>query len=163
MYLNQFKAVKCFLKKIAMMGNVIGVPQNMEYVFRVLSVKENWKHWSTPREIQAGVPQGSILSPASYSLYTNDAPLSPGVHLAFFANDTWKYCTDWKEGYVLRKLQRSLILVETWCECWNIKINEDNAQAIYALKDLDPQDTSYIERTENPICKSYKISRCNLW
>jgi hypothetical protein len=37
---NQFRAVKCFLEKIAMMGNVIGVPQNMEYVFRVPSVKK---------------------------------------------------------------------------------------------------------------------------
>jgi hypothetical protein len=35
MYLNQFRAVKRFLKKIAMICNVIGVPQNMEYVFRV--------------------------------------------------------------------------------------------------------------------------------
>jgi hypothetical protein len=34
-YGNQLSAVKCFLEKIAMMGNVIGVPQNMEYVFRV--------------------------------------------------------------------------------------------------------------------------------
>jgi hypothetical protein len=41
MYLNQFRTVKCFLEKIAMMGNVIGVPQNMEYVFRVPSVNES--------------------------------------------------------------------------------------------------------------------------
>jgi hypothetical protein len=40
MHLNQFRSVKCFLEKIAM-GNVIGVPQNMEYVFRVLSVKKS--------------------------------------------------------------------------------------------------------------------------
>jgi hypothetical protein len=38
---NQFRAVKHFLEKIAMMGNVIGVPQNMEYVFRVASVEES--------------------------------------------------------------------------------------------------------------------------
>jgi hypothetical protein len=40
MYLNQFRAVKCFIEKTAMMGNVIGVPQNMECVFRVPSVKK---------------------------------------------------------------------------------------------------------------------------
>jgi hypothetical protein len=40
-YLNQFRAVKCFLEKIAMMGNVIGVPQNTECVFRVPSMKKS--------------------------------------------------------------------------------------------------------------------------
>jgi hypothetical protein len=40
MYLNQFRAVKGFLEKITIMGNVIGVPQNMEYLFRVPSVNK---------------------------------------------------------------------------------------------------------------------------
>jgi hypothetical protein len=44
MYLNQFRALKCFLEKIAMVGNMVGVPQNMEYVFRVLSVKKVENH-----------------------------------------------------------------------------------------------------------------------
>jgi hypothetical protein len=41
MYLNQLKAVKCFLEKIAMMGNVIGVPPNMECAFGVPSLKKS--------------------------------------------------------------------------------------------------------------------------
>jgi hypothetical protein len=39
--------------------------------------------------------------------------------------------TDHKEGYILRKLQRGLSAIETWCERWNVKINEDKTQAIY--------------------------------
>jgi histone deacetylase complex regulatory component SIN3 len=34
---------------------------------------------STPREIQAGVPQGPVLSPTLYSPYINDTPQTPGV------------------------------------------------------------------------------------
>jgi hypothetical protein len=34
------------------------------------------------------------------------------------------------EGYVLRKLQRGLTLIESWCKHWNIKINVDKTQAI---------------------------------
>jgi hypothetical protein len=46
MYLNQFRAVKCFPDKTAMMGNVIVVPQSMKCVFRVLSLKRVENHCS---------------------------------------------------------------------------------------------------------------------
>jgi hypothetical protein len=59
------------------------------------------------------VPLASTL----YSMYINDTPQTPGVHT---------HTRDCKEGYVLRKLQCSLTSVESWCEHWNIKINEDN-------------------------------------
>jgi len=42
---------------------------------------------STPRDLQAGVLQGSVLSLAPYSLYINDTPQTPGVYLALFADD----------------------------------------------------------------------------
>jgi hypothetical protein len=77
------------------------------------------------RKMQAGVPQGSVLSPTLFNMYINDARQTHGVHLALFADDTCLYATDRKEGFVVRKLQRGLSLMETWCERWNIKINED--------------------------------------
>jgi len=58
----------------------------------------------TPRDIQAGVPQGSVLSPVLYSQYISDSPQTPGVYLTLFAYDTCIYRTDLKESYVLRKL-----------------------------------------------------------
>jgi hypothetical protein len=44
---------------------------------------------STLRDIQAGVPQGSVLAPTMYSLYISDIPQTPGIHLALFADDTY--------------------------------------------------------------------------
>jgi hypothetical protein len=86
---------------------------------------------SSPREMRAGVPQRSILSPTLYNIYINDTPQTPGVYLALFADDTCLFATERKERYVLRKLQRGLDAIEMWCEHWNIKINEDKTQAIY--------------------------------
>jgi hypothetical protein len=77
---------------------------------------------STPREMQAGVPHGSVLSPTLFNLYINDALQTHGVHLALFADDTCLYATDPKEGFIVRKLQRGLSSMETWCEHWNIKL-----------------------------------------
>jgi hypothetical protein len=86
---------------------------------------------STPRYMQAGVSQGSVLSLTWYNLYINDTPQTHGVNLALFADDTCLYATDRKEGYVLRKIQRGLDSMAAWCKYWNIKINEDKTRAIY--------------------------------
>jgi hypothetical protein len=91
---------------------------------------------STPREIQAGVPQGSVLAPTLYSLYINYTPRTQGVHLALFADDTCLYATDHRGSFVLRKLQRRLNAMEEWSEKWNIKINENKTRAVYFSKRL---------------------------
>jgi hypothetical protein len=54
---------------------------------------------STPRCMQARVPQGFVLFSTLYNLYINDTPQTIGVNLALFADDTCLYvyiyiCTD---------------------------------------------------------------------
>jgi hypothetical protein len=53
--------------------------------------------------MQAGVQQGSVLSPTLFNIYTNDAPQTHGVHLVLFADDICLYATDCKEGFIARK------------------------------------------------------------
>jgi hypothetical protein len=93
---------------------------------------------STPGEIQAGVPQVSVLAPTLYSLHINDTVQTPGVHLALSDDDTCIHATDRKESYVLRKFQRNLNAKEVRCELWNVKINEDKTQAIYFTRRHGP-------------------------
>jgi hypothetical protein len=71
---------------------------------------------STPREMWAGVPQDSVLSTILYNTYMHDALRAPGVYPALFAHDTFLYATGRKEYFVVRKFQRGLSLVKTWCE-----------------------------------------------
>jgi hypothetical protein len=70
----------------------------------------------------------------------NDTPQTPGIYLAFFADYTCIRTTHCKEGYVLRKLQRGLTSTESWCERWNIKINEEKIEAIYFSHKLRPTE-----------------------
>ena len=52
---------------------------------RMFRVK-NDHEYSSPRRIQAGVPQGSILGPTLYLLFTYDMPTTNNVKM--FADDT---------------------------------------------------------------------------
>jgi hypothetical protein len=96
--------------------------------------------FSGPRKIPAGIAQGCILTPIFYSLYINDDPAAHGTHLAMFADDTCIYATEKYERRVLGKLQRGLTVVNSWCEHWNIKINEGKSQAIYFSRSLRVPD-----------------------
>jgi hypothetical protein len=81
-------------------------------------------------------------------------PQTPGVNLALFADDTCLYATECKEGYVLRKLQIGLDAIETWCERWNIKINEDKTQAIYFTHRIrEPESLLTLNGRNIPLCK----------
>jgi hypothetical protein len=91
---------------------------------------------SMPWEMQAGVPQGSVLSPTLYNICINDAPQTPGVHLALFA-DTFLYGADQEEGFLVSGLSS----MDTWCEHWNIKINEDKTQGIYFSRSRRPPES----------------------
>jgi hypothetical protein len=46
---------------------------------------------STPRDIHAGAPQISILSPTLYSILLNDVLQIPDVYRGFFVDDTCLY------------------------------------------------------------------------
>jgi hypothetical protein len=84
-----------------------------------------------PGHMKARAPQGSILSLALYNLCINNTLQTNGVHLALFTDDTCLYETERKKWYVLRELQRGLNSIATWCEFFNIKINEGSTRAIY--------------------------------
>jgi hypothetical protein len=70
-------------------------------------------------------------------MHTNDAPQTPGVHLALFADDISLYATYARRVLLLEKFQRGLSPMETWCERWNIKINKDKSKEIYFLTVVD--------------------------
>jgi hypothetical protein len=111
---------------------------------------------SSPRKVAAGMPQGSVLAQVLYSLYINDAPAAPGIHLALFADDTCVYATEKHERRVFNKLQRGLIAVGSWCQRWTIKINEGKTQAIFPKRRRMPGDDLQLNGWNIPLVNNVK-------
>lgn len=90
---------------------------------RYFRVKQG-QAYSKLKKIEAGVPQGSILGPILYLLYTADIPLPFNSKIATFADDTCILSTGNDVIESTRKLQASVNKIVAWTETWRIKLNE---------------------------------------
>jgi len=73
--------------------------------------------------VEAGVPQGSVLGPILYVLYTADIPVSPVVSNLVFADDTALLSTSSDLTTATQRVQAHLDNIFIWATRWKIKIN----------------------------------------
>ena len=87
--------------------------------------------YSEPFDIEAGVPQGSILGPLLYNIYTSDIPPLPeGGVLSQFADDTAVIYKGRIIGALTNKLQGALDVLNEFYTSWKIVINAAKTQTI---------------------------------
>lgn len=90
--------------------------------------------------IPAGVPQGSLLGPILYSIYTSDIPaLGDGCVFFQFADDTALAVKGRTPREITNKLQRCLDAFVDYATIWKIKINAAKTQAIMFLHRQSPK------------------------
>lgn len=83
------------------------------------------------KSITAGVPQGSVLGPTLYNIFSADMPRLNSCKLAVYADDVGLYCTHVLSQDVLNELQCALDNLVDYYFKWKIKLNSNKTQAIY--------------------------------
>ena len=81
--------------------------------------------------VRAGVPQGSILGPILYNLFTSDLPTLPaGCQKSLFADDTSISAKGRSLRVICSRLQKSLDIFASYLKRWKISPNASKTQLI---------------------------------
>lgn len=89
---------------------------------------------STERSLEAGVPQGSVLSPLLYSLFTRDIPKPPNSQIAVYADDTAILACSLSPVLMCRYLQEAATVIEEWFSRWLLKVNPDKSSGLFVTR-----------------------------
>lgn len=89
---------------------------------RSFYVKVN-NDFSSIYQIEAGIPQGSVLGPVLYTIFTYDMPFRKDVTVATYADDTAFLCSHPSPSEASRILQLQMDNLRHWLNKWNIIVN----------------------------------------
>lgn len=89
-------------------------------------------------DISSGVPQGSILGPVLYLIFTADIPKKEDTMIATYADDTAILSVNTEAASASATLQRHLIEIEEWLGLWRIKAN--NSKSVHVTFTLRKGD-----------------------
>lgn len=101
--------------------------------------------------ISASVPQGSVLGPVLYTLYTADIPVAENTFTATYADDTVTMAVGVTQAEATETLQRHLDRIVKWMQNWKIKLNERKAVHVtFALRKTNSQHHLFINSERIP-------------
>ena len=87
---------------------------------------------STKQTVQQGVPQGSILGPLLYILYANDIEeIILKSKVTFYADDTVIYASSCNITSALKRVQKDLANLQTWCNKNGLFINPSKTKHMF--------------------------------
>lgn len=89
---------------------------------------------SSSKIVTAGVPQGAVMSPTLYNIFTYDLPKfveTDDCEISQFADDTAFYTSSECPNKIISTLEDSLQKLKRYCNKWNIKLNASKTQSIF--------------------------------
>ncbi|GFY29240.1 probable RNA-directed DNA polymerase from transposon BS [Trichonephila clavipes] len=94
--------------------------------YRSFQIK--WRGYlSSIRIFPQGLPQGSVLSPILYTIYTYDffETNENDIECSVYADDVFLYCSHHSLGYICKKMQNTLDRISQWCKYWKLSLSPD--------------------------------------
>ena len=101
-------------------------------------------------DIHSGLPQGSILGPILYTLYTADLTETEQTLTATYADDTAILTSHHDPIVATEQLQYHLSLIEQWLKRWRIRANETKSTHITFTLRRDDCPTVYLNGKHIP-------------
>lgn len=86
---------------------------------------------SETHQINFGVPQGSVLSPTLYNIFTHDIPTTTNTEIALYADDTAVYCTSRFSKFIIKNLERAVRRINAHFRRFKMSMNESKTQVIF--------------------------------
>ena len=96
-------------------------------------VNNSYSSW---KDIQYGVPQGSILGPLLFNIFINDIFFFiKKTKIANYADDNTTYTSEENIEFLLKTLQEDTLIVLKWFNVNEMKSNDDKCHLIVAKQD----------------------------
>ena len=111
------------LKKKGISGNLLNLIKDfLKNRKQRVVLNDQFSSWA---DVDAGIPQGSILAPLLFIIYINDLTNDSSSSTKLFADDTSLFSVVFKVDATAKELNDDLAKVQDWALRWKMSFNPD--------------------------------------